>query len=451
MKMKVSLMLLCAAIIAGYGCRTRVKREDGSTYTPPDVMHLYKPRMVSAATNPLKLKPFFPPKSVGIEDGILLKTSKPIKIEGNNELAAFPGIKGKGTKDEPYIIETLQFTIDKSIGLNIEKTTKHIKIRNIKCVGVPDSAYSPNQLAGIRIANSRNVVVEHCELSKCQGIYIGGCVNVSVTDSRLISTVLGIFSSGGNHISALRNHVEDSVRYGIFLYNGPDNEIGWNYVAWTGREGIGTNGTRCQNHYYHDNLIEHCGWTAINLEGTCDNSKVVNNSVRDTFYGIILMGSNVLAKFNKVYYSGQDGFMVIGDKTKNLILSDNLIVGSAQNGIWLMPGTSSHKVAENKILLSNYGIKNNASDTTITENYIERFFWAIETSKPAKIAQNVFKQGKNGVNVTKGVIGATIEKNELSYLCIGTIVSGGDKTKIFGNKFIYVGQHVQLYGSKNLE
>ena len=451
MVMKLSGLLLCAAIIAGFGCRTRVKREDGSAYTPPDVMHLYKPRVVSATTNPLKLKAFFPPKGVGVEDETKLKESALIKIVGDRELAVFPGIKGKGTKNEPYIIENLKFIINKSIGLVIEKTKKHLIIRNIECVGVPDSPYSPNKLAGIRIVNARNVVIEHCEVSRCKGIYIGGCVNVSVTDSKLFSTELGIFSSGGSHISALRNHVEDSVRYGIFLYNGPNNEIGWNYVAWTGREGIGTNGTRCQNHYYHDNLIEHCGWTAINLEGTCDNSRVINNSVRDTFYGIILMGKDVLAKSNKVYYSGQDGFIVLGGKTKNLKLYDNLIVGSAQNGVWLMPKTSGHDIRNNKILLSYFGIKNNASNTTITENYIERFFWAVETNHSAKIAHNVFKQGRNGVNVTKGVIGATIEKNEFSYLCIGSIVSGGDKTKIVGNKFIYVGQQVRLGGSKDLE
>jgi nitrous oxidase accessory protein NosD len=272
-----------------------------------------------------------------------------------------------------------------------------------------------------------------------------------VTDSRLLSTVLGVFSSGGSHISALRNHVEDSVRYGIFLYNGPDNEIGWNYVAWTGREGIGTNGTRCQNHYYHDNQIEHCGWTAVNLEGTCDKSRVERNSVRDTFYGVIIMGSDVQAKQNSVYYSGQDGFMVIGDKTKNLVLSNNIIVGSAQNGIWLMPGTSGHKVIGNKILLSYYGVKNNSVGTSITENYIERFFWAVETSESARIAQNVFKQGRNGVSITDGVKNAVVEKNEFSYLCIGMILKGNTAARISKNKFIYVGQQLRLWNSKGVE
>ncbi|NOY74751.1 MAG: hypothetical protein GXP32_03045 [Kiritimatiellaeota bacterium] len=444
-------MLSCAAIIAGFGCRSAVQREDGTTYTPPNVMHLYKPRVVGATTNPLKLKPFFPPKGVGLEDGVILRDSPPVKISGDNELAAFQGIKGKGTKEDPYIIENLRFTIDKSVGLWIEKTKKQLIIRNIECVGVPDSPYYPNKFAGIRIDNSRNVVIEHCELSKCRGIYIGGCVNVSVTDSRLFSTVLGIFSSGGSHISALRNHIEDSARYGIFLYNGPDMEIGWNYVAWTAREGIGTNGMRSQNHYYHDNLIEHCGWTAINLEGTCDKSKVINNSVRDTFYGIIIMGADVLAKSNKVYYSGQDGIMVTGAKTRNLKLINNLVVGSARNGVWLMPGTSGHDIRDNKILLSYFGIKNNASDTVITENYIERFFRAVETSESARIAQNVFKQGRNGVNITDGVKTAVVEKNEFSYLCVGMIVKGNEGTRITKNKFIYVGRQVRLYDSKDLD
>lgn len=418
-----------------------------------DLMHLYKPKdsYWDSPDIPAPGK-YVPAENVGVRDESLLKESAPVKIVGEKELTAFPGVTGKGTKENPYVLQNLKFVIKDARGLHIDKLAKttHLVIRNMKFTGVPDSKYSPNKHCGIYIGNSHNITIENCEVTKCKGIYLGGCFFSQINNCKLISTIVGIMSSGGWNITADGNHVEDSVKYGVFLYNGPNMVISNNYVAWTGREGIGTNGTMCKNHYYHDNVIMHCGWTAVNLEGVCDNSKIERNFVKDTYYGIILMGKDVVTRDNKVFYSGQDGIILLGAKVRNQQIIDNLIVGSAQNGIWLMNKTSNHLVENNRIYMSHVGIKNDSVGSRIVGNEIRRFFFGIESPRSnTVISNNKIYQGRNGMSISNST-NNSIVGNQLRYLCAGIYTSKIDNTKIENNSFTYIGQPLCLRDMKDV-
>lgn len=287
---------------------------------------------------------------------------------------------------------------------------------------------------------------------KCNGFYFGGCQFVKIEHCKLTSIINGIFSSGGSNIQALYNYVEDSQKYGIFLYNGPDHEIAFNYVAWTGREGIGTNGGNSYHHNYHDNVIHHCGWTAINLEinfrknySIKDQSKVTNNLVAYTHYGIILMGTELICSDNKVFYSSQDGIMCLG-KSTDAGIENNLICGSSSAGINIISG-QKYIVEKNRIYLSNTGIKCNISGLQVINNDFSQFFWAVQAEKGnALIENNTISQGRNGVFL-KGNANI-VKNNSFQHLIISAIMRNGSATDFLNNKFTYVGDIVRFVRCK---
>jgi parallel beta-helix repeat protein len=461
---KRNMRTICAAFLLGVsvisgGCLSHESPKTETTGKKPviaeeqfDYMNLYKSKdsFWDSDNTPAPPK-YSPPTDTGLQNVALLKESAPIKIEGDKALSEFPGIKGSGTKADPFILENLKFTVKDQDAISITKTNKHLIIRNMKFDGIPESLYSPSKFSGIKIGDSQNISIENCEVTKCKGIYIGGCKNISVSKCKVFSSIVGIFSSGGSDIKANYNWVEDAVKYGVFLYNGPNNEIGHNYVAWTGREGIGTHGTRCQNHYYHDNIVMHCGWTAINLEGITDNSRIENNFVKDTYYGIILMGKNVITRNNKVFYSGQNGMILFSsENVKNHQITDNLIVGSAQDGIWLMDKTSGHSVKNNRVFMSYIGINNHSTGTEISGNQIRRFFFGIQSYKSGTIIKNnQIYQGRNGMRLDNSE-NDVVEGNKFRYLCAGMYGKHISGTLIKNNSFTYVGQHLPISNGQKL-
>lgn len=465
MKLLRSIALTFASTFILAGCIAGKPKKIQSTPSEPtttfqaEFMNLCKPADL-AWDKPLPSPEIpDPPKEAGLSAPEKLTNSKPLNIEGDVQLANFPGIRGKGTTESPYVIENLNFKVKTQNGVTITKTSKPLIIRNCRFTGIPDSKYIPANFAAIRIGDSKNVSVANCKATRCNGIYVGGSQNVSVSKCQLFSTLYGIFSSGGGKIKANYNWVEDSIKYGVFLYNGPDNEIGHNYVAWTGREGIGTNGNRCQNHYYHDNTIIHTGWTAINVEenfvkpgklGTA-KTRVENNLVMDTYYGIILMGDGVICNGNKIYYSGQDGIIIVNNpNAKNHKVKNNLIIGSAQNGIWISQKSSGHLISGNRIIQSHTAIKLSGENCKIIENRISRFMYGIESGvKKMEIVGNEIFQGRNGMAISN-TEKSKINKNNFHHLLVVAWIKDSKNMEITENNCDYSGRMLQVRKSNNI-
>ncbi len=413
------------------------------------IMNLNKPAEEETPVPSMSLPK--PPEAVGADIGKLRK-SDPVAIDGDAALASFAGVKGSGTMEDPYVIENLCFEISDKPGFSVEKTAKHLVLRNISVSG--KATDFPVQTPGISIKNSSNVRILNCESFGNDGIYIGGCKNVTVERCLLKSVINGIFSSGGGQIKALYNYVSDSVKYGVFLYNGPDAEIAHNYVEWTGREGIGTNGGNSFNHYYHDNVIMHCGWTAINLEVNFrsdstrpDNSRIENNLVGYSHYGIILMGKDLTCKNNKVFYSSQDGLLVL--EASGLEIKNNIIVYAGLNGIDLLSGKNV-KIEDNLIFQTNQGIYSKIGGVKITGNEFQQFFTGVKSDNKIgnlQVTKNRFGYGRNGV-VLNGD-GNTVSENTFSHQIISASI-GGDRNTVVGNNFRHTGDVIRISGSGNI-
>jgi parallel beta-helix repeat protein len=325
---------------------------------------------------------------------------------------------------------------------------------------MPASKYMPVEFSAIQINESKNIVISLNEVTRCHGITIKKSENITVSKCQVFSTIHGIFSDRGRNIKANYNWVEDSVKYGIFLYNGPDHEIGHNYVAWTGREGIGTNGNQCQNHYYHDNTIIHAGWTAINVEenfvkpgklGTA-KTRVENNLIVDTYYGIILMGNGVICDSNKIYYSSQDGIIIVNNpNAKNHKVKNNLIVGSAQNGIWISQKSSGHLISGNQIIQSHTAVNLEGENCKLVENRISRFMNGINSNvKQVEIVSNEIFQGRNGMSISRAQGGTKITGNHFHHVLVAMWMSDSEKVELTDNIFNNCPRLPQIRKSNNI-
>ncbi len=135
----------------------------------------------------------------------------------------------------------------------------------------------------IGVLESQGVIIRHCQVWHRWGIAVPGeQIRIfRIEDCHVFGASEGIFSAHGGHVTASTNYVHDSTKYGIFRCTGSDHIVENNYAAWTGREGAGTCGSG-PRHRYRNNVILHTGWTAIKVEGACDDSVVEGNLLVDT-------------------------------------------------------------------------------------------------------------------------------------------------------------------------
>ncbi len=402
-----------------------------------------------------------PPRDTGIINWQSLRQSSPLEfnqIQLKKEVLKSDGIvKGKGTKDDPYIIKNLYIKgITDKPGILLKNIKTHLIIENVLVDGVPINGNAPARAFGIAMENCEGIVISHCQISRCQGIGAYGVKtqNILFENNYVFSTTKGIMTNGVNYCIAKGNYITDSAEYGVFLYGGHDNVVENNYVNWTGREGIGTNGNSPRQ-TYKDNIILNTGWTAINLEGTVDNSIVKNNLIVNSYYGIILAGNKSICENNNVFYNSQMGIFAYGDD-ENMLIKNNLIVGSGQQGINVYsPGTKKVKIISNKVFLSDTGINVNGTGAIIEKNDISQFYWGITVSADACIIkENSIYRGRNAMdiaNIPNTLKEKTIiEKNYLFDLLAGITIQGIKNVFVIDNKIKYVGQGISIYNGLNL-
>ena len=350
-----------------------------------------------------------PPKDAGLEDETVLRVGPTLDIEGEDALAAEAAkgdsaVKGKGTKDAPYVISDLRYVgLTDTPGIRIKGVKSHIIIENVLFDGKPLSPGTPADTWGLRIVDCENITVRYCQVSRCLGMNAYGKIkNIRFDHNYGFSCDRTIFTGGGSHISAKGNYVRDALQYGVFLYNGTDNTIEDCFVAWTGREGIGSH-ANCARGTYRNNVVMHTGWCGINVEAKAHDSIVEGNLVVDTHYGIILMGDRTICRNNQFFYCSQMGISVYSNKnhyTRDLVVENNLVVGCGQPGIDVMPQSSGVKITGNRVLQCANGIDARGPDITIAENKVHRYFNGIVVSgRGFKVTDNEVFGGRNGIIV----------------------------------------------------
>jgi parallel beta-helix repeat protein len=424
----------------------------------PPLMHLCQPADASW-DRPLpgpQIPP--PPTNKGLTDRRRLRPAPALEFKGEAAIeaeAAKPDgfVKGKGTKDDPWVIRDLDIHgVTDQWGLQVHFIKRPLIIENCRIDGTPADEYSPAPGFGISVIDSEDVVVRHCQVSRCFGIYGGGSAlrRMLIEDCYVYSTSMGIMTSNGAFCVARGNYVVDSTKYGVFLYAGTNHTIDGNYVAWTGREGIGTNG-KANGAKYTNNVILHTGWTAVNVEGETDDFLVEGNLVVDSHYGIILGGNRTVARKNQVFYGSQAGFWVFNCK-EGLTIEDNLIVGSGSTGLDISGTCENAKVIGNRVYQSGTGINVSGKNATVENNDVMRFFFGIAVGVPGCVVRNnQVYQGRNLMMIS-GVTepGTVVSGNYLHHSIGGISIKNCKGVTVSDNKLEAVGEGLPACDSSDL-
>lgn len=418
----------------------------------PPLMHLCQP--ANAAWDQPLPQPLIPdpPDNKGLLDRGRLRPAPALEFKGEAALeaeAAKPDgfVTGKGTKEDPWVIRDLDIHgVTDKWGIQVHFIKRPLIIENCRVDGAPPNEFSPAPGFGISVIDSEDVIVRHCQVSRCFGIYGGGSAlrRMLIEDCYVYSTSMGIMTSNGAYCVARGNYVLDSTKYGVFLYAGTNHTIDGNYVAWTGREGIGTNG-KANGARYTNNVILHTGWTAVNVEGETDDFLVEGNLVVDSHYGIILGGNRTVARKNQVFYASQAGFWVFNSK-EGLTIEDNLIVGSGSTGIDISGGQvhpcENARVIGNRVYQSGTGITISGKNATVENNDVMRFFFGISVGAPGcTVKNNRVYQGRNLMmisNITEP--GMVVSGNHLHHSIGGISVKTSKGVIITDNQLEAVGQ-----------
>ncbi|MCF7854777.1 MAG: right-handed parallel beta-helix repeat-containing protein [Candidatus Pacebacteria bacterium] len=445
--------------------------ENRNADAPGDLMHLVEPADPSWNI-PIPV-PTIPdrPTGVGLLDASILREAEPMRFKNVAEIKAATEkpdalVEGSGTVDDPFVFRNLAFrgirdqaAIDIQLPFSQSKNTR-ILIENVLVEGDPPTADTPARAYAFRLVDTQGTIVRHCRMSRCTGLYTGGSASrgLLVENCHLYSTVKGIFTIlGQGHNVARGNYVHDSVEYGVFLYGSSDNIIEDNYISWCGKEGIGTNG-KAPRQVYRRNVILGTGWTAINVEGACDDSLVEDNLVVNSHYGIILMGERTRCQNNKVFYSTQVGLYIhTGPKDKprpGIAIRDNLVVGSGDNGVWAREGNTDVSIVGNRVIQANIGVRVNSANTLVAENEVSRTFRGLQTDgvTGCVIQNNDFFHARYAVTVSGSAGGQTAVRGNRLHHSIGGIQVGGSKgVLIEDNTISAVGMGIRCGGSEALE
>lgn len=137
-----------------------------------NILHLNKPLKKQPEIPVLKLSSNL---VAGIKAEAKLKKSPPVVITGDKQLSAWPGITGKGTPSDPYIISNLSFEISDKDAISITKTTSHLILENLLFKGNDNSF--PVKNYAIKIGDSKNITVRNCE-AKNVTVFISAAVNL---------------------------------------------------------------------------------------------------------------------------------------------------------------------------------------------------------------------------------------------------------------------------------
>lgn len=228
-----------------------------------------------------------------------------------------------------YIIENLTITgVNGKNGIHIENTTENFIIRNcqisegISLVRVSNGHFINNTISFGQAYPTHTVIKI--------GIYMGHCFN---------STIKNNFING----------TSDWLCSAIMMYICNNIIIDENKL--------------CSNDY-HAQIRSH----GLDIQGGCENSRVINNTIFNNDYGISATQS-YLCEINENRISNSlYGIRVSGN---NYTISNNTIKNSDVNGIFL--GGFNNSVFNNKLDENDIGIKVRASYNIISNNTIQNY------------------------------------------------------------------------------
>lgn len=363
----------------------------------------------------LKVNPSFKTKSSLSERVTLQKadentfsyiTHEPILIDDNTDFSRL-GFSGKGTQNEPYLLESLNITSSSNNLISISDTTAYFQIQDclldglyisecgIRLTNVIHGSIRDNVIvnnsagiilefssdnsiqnnivyrsiffqegdSGVVLIQSSNNIIDNNTISNIEfAVDNSDSNNNRFTNNKFYDVVNGMFIQGnGNRInnnSFYNSFVEGTC--GISASNSVNSIISNNIVYSMGEWGILL--TQVYNCTINTNLIHH-----INRGITAENSESNNfsfNIIYQTGTGISITGSKDDLVLNNTVYFNNDSGIIIRSSTKITIFG-NAVYQNDFNGIVLF-NSHSNNISRNQILDNpNEGLYLKASNNNI--------------------------------------------------------------------------------------
>ncbi len=232
---------------------------------------------------------------------------------------------GKGTWDDPYVIENV--TID--MGGAIENG---IDIRNSSVPFIINNVTILDGSKGIQLIYTNNSKISNSIVStqSFRGIYL--------------------YRSHNNTIE--NNYVEDTDEYGIRLHESNDNRVSHNTVTLNDKTGLSVRGGI--NNTFFTNVVNLAGWAGIYIYGedseALDN-KIINNTFSDDNEGGIWLwkANYTIIRENTVNNNNLDGIQV--DRSSYIEIINNTFNLNGGYGIKMNSYGYSHY---NTVMFNNF-------------------------------------------------------------------------------------------------
>lgn len=245
----------------------------------------------------------------------------PIAIYSDNQFTFENGVsKGRGTADDPFIIEGKEIHSYSTVAIHIANTTKYCIIRNNYIEG------KRNNFA-ILIENASNITIEKNILfNNSIGVYIKNSKSIAINNNNFIDNNYGVYLSSSSNVTIYSNEIVkereiENNKDGVFLYLSKgvmveENNITNNdYGIWIGlSNNCSLNNNLIQRNkkdgiaiYFskdisiRENKIINNTESGLRIFTFSKNILVYKNRVSDNTYGIYITGSSNNFIFNNFF------------------------------------------------------------------------------------------------------------------------------------------------------
>jgi parallel beta-helix repeat protein len=256
----------------------------------------------------------------------------PIYIENDDFFNLGNGVlAGRGTEDDPYIIENWIISAENANGIEIRNTTAYFVVRN--CLvenGRVDFSH------GVYLRNVVHAKVENCVCrNNIYGIYLRDSYdNNSISHNICSNNYHGIYLCLSSNNILSNNICENNSYYGIALYPFTSNNTLDNNICVNNRYGIYI------YHYSDNNIITNntcsnntCG---IRIYDYSDNNTLDNNACENNFRGLYIENSRDIKMRNDILSNNRYNLGVTGTVISHFVHDidpSNLVNGKS---IWYL-------------------------------------------------------------------------------------------------------------------
>jgi len=369
---------------------------------------------------------------------------KPIAINDDNDftgpLGFLPNVRngvitGKGTKENPYIIEGWRINANKKHGIYIGNTTAYCIVKNCYI-------YNEGEGNGIYLYNAKNIEIQNITLmSNYRGVYLKKCNYNVILKNQINTNGYGILIEESSNNNIIDNSIFSNY-YGIVLQNSSHNilkentmeENMRNFMLMGSYESHFDNEINSSNTANGKPLLYFIGKENLILDSidagflgfvSCNNITLRNVSISYSGNGVLIYQSNYFLIEGNAFYQNdyaislqQSSYNTIRENyiesseigvhvsdVFNSLMEDN-ILNEDSVGI-MMAYSSNNIIISNNISKAVYGVYlsestgNNISKNDIEAVGIDKSLWAeaisLENSPENTILNNILSGGWDGI------------------------------------------------------